>query len=666
MYHRALVAAAVAAVVTLSSAPAHAGIWDLPTNQGRDAVANSDLSGFQWHLDAIGAPAAWAAGADGNGVIVAVLDTGVDAQHPDLQGQMLPGWRYVADGSELGYAVAPYRRPGGQNDIYGHGTHVAGIIAANRDGSGLTGVAPGSTILPIRVFEPLDDDFDFALESDEMFAAALGHAAAAGARVINISLGMSVYDPAAAIGSTTCATIAALREQGVLTVVAAGNSGDDGNPAATPAICPAAVTVSALDETLLRSYWSSYDSSVDIAAPGDRIVSTMPRTGRAGYAFGFAEMSGTSMAAPIVAGALALVMSAHPSWTADQVEAALLDTATDIGARGHDSLYGAGRLNVAAAFGIEHTPGDYGHTPTLTRLGPAAYDQPTSVSLGWLPPRTGAGVQRYEVRVTSPEQSTRVTTVAGDQVRTVVTSVDSGSIITVVAITADGEASTFPVLYDSDQPEIGKPVVTEISREVRGQAYLIGVTFDLSNVAVDDDVTVVVTLEDTSATVVFDRDTITTGRGTARFRTERIYAAIDLSVNAAVVTLDDAGLAPNMWERAFQSVHVTVEAKYPVAVANELEMAGKGTARLAVGVIEERLLRQAKYRKTTPVVITVDGRAYRTTLRYSNVENSSALYRELVISVTAAQRKRGYVTVSVVGVKDKRVTSGPKQRIRLR
>jgi len=285
------------------------------------ALADDPYRSQQWDLGKMNVPAA-SAKSTGSGVTVAVIDTGVDASHPDLAGQVLPGIDIVAGGT-TGVATDPN----------GHGTHVAGTIAAlTGNGVGVASVAPGVKILPVRVLN--------ANGSGYMSDAATGIVWAAdhGANVINMSLGSS-----AQVSAVTNA-IAYARSKGVTVVAAAGNSRTSGSPTSYPAADAGVIAVAATDSADTVAYYSNQGSYVDVAAPGSSITNTYP------VAMGsYVVMSGTSMASPHVAAEAALLKAYNKSLTPDQIEKAIESTTVDLGTAGKDTDYGYGRIDAAAA-----------------------------------------------------------------------------------------------------------------------------------------------------------------------------------------------------------------------------------------------------------------------------------------------------------------------------
>ena len=282
------------------------------------AAANDPLLAQQWGIFAIGADRVWSS-TTGTGVIVAVVDSG-SGPHPDLAENLLPGRSFFGlvesqDGTDI--------------DASGHGSHVAGIIAAAaNNGIGGSGVAPNAKILPVKVL-------DQAGQGDARdVAAGVRYAADNGAKVINLSLGGAAESPSL----TQAITYA--NDKGALVIAAAGNGGANDKPK-WPASLDLTLAVTAVDQSNNATSFDQRGEYIDIAAPGAGIVSTV----KGDYGFS----SGTSMAAGFVAGAAALLFAAEPRVTNAQVRDILLRTATDIGDPGRDVTFGVGLINVVAA-----------------------------------------------------------------------------------------------------------------------------------------------------------------------------------------------------------------------------------------------------------------------------------------------------------------------------
>lgn len=271
-------------------------------------------------------------GYTGSGVIVAVIDSGIDVNHPEFQGALHPDSRSVVSGS--GGSVA---------DVTGHGTYVAGVVGANRDGNGMHGVAFNSTILAIAAetcFGALCGFFDTDL------IAATDFAVSRDADVINYSLG----GPSPSSASFRASMIGAVNNDTIL-VASAGNAGgvDPLYPALDaidPALDGQMIVAGAYDEGtgLIAGFSNRAGLAQDyfLMAPGVSVYTT--RVG-GGYTF----VDGTSFSAPIISGAAALLRERFPLLLAEQIVDILLVSATDLGAAGTDAIYGRGLLNMAAA-----------------------------------------------------------------------------------------------------------------------------------------------------------------------------------------------------------------------------------------------------------------------------------------------------------------------------
>jgi type VII secretion-associated serine protease mycosin len=315
---------------------------DAPVRAADVPAGDDPLRSSQWDLATVRATDAWAS-STGAAVTVAVIDSGVDATHPDLAGQVLPGADFIT-GTE-GEAIDPN----------GHGTHVAGTIAALAgNGEGVAGLAPGARILPIRVLNANGGGY----MSD--VANGIVYATDRGADVISMSLSATIQ-----VDAVTNA-VAYAHSRGVVVVAAAGNARATGSPASYPAADPGVIAVAATDANDNVAYYSTQGSYVDVAAPGSDIVSTFPvATGMA-----YRRMSGTSMAAPHVAAVAALLKSYDRGLTPDQIEQAITGSAVDLGVPGRDDDFGSGRLDAAAALAAVTRP-----TPQPTTPQPTTPDQ---------------------------------------------------------------------------------------------------------------------------------------------------------------------------------------------------------------------------------------------------------------------------------------------------
>ncbi|MFE1229175.1 S8 family serine peptidase [Streptomyces sp. NPDC058745] len=280
------------------------------------------------------APEAWAAGFDGKGTRIAVLDTGADAEHPDLKGRIVAAENFT-DSADTG-------------DRQGHGTHTlstAGGSGAASDGK-KRGVAPGADLLNGKV---LDDSGSGAAS---WIIAGMEWAVAQGADVVSMSLGSP--EPTDCTDPMSVAAQELAQSEGTLFVIAAGNTGPTLNTVSSPGCAPDVLTVGATDRDDSTAYFSSRGPTTvrhtlkpEIAAPGVAI-SAAAAGGRGVYAY--RSMSGTSMATPHVAGAAAIVKQRHPDWTARQIKAALVSSA-ESAVPGDVREVGGGRLDVQAAVG---------------------------------------------------------------------------------------------------------------------------------------------------------------------------------------------------------------------------------------------------------------------------------------------------------------------------
>lgn len=301
------------------------------------AVPDDPRYGLQYGPDLMGFETAWgAAGYGSSDITVAILDSGIRRTHQDLdEARILRGYDYVNDDTW-------------PNDDCGHGTHVAGTLGATSDnGIGVAG-ASQATILPMKVLSPLVLSLIACSGSASDISAAIVDSADQGARIISMSLG--------GLPSNTVRNAADYAwERDVLLVAAAGNDGKD-NDVDCPACYDSVIAVAAVGADKARASYSDRGPEVEISAPGTGVWSTYN-----GADDEYEIKSGTSMAAPHVAGALALVLGCDPSLRASDLRALMHETAEDLGPRGVDSGYGHGLLRVdslARRVGCNGGPGD--------------------------------------------------------------------------------------------------------------------------------------------------------------------------------------------------------------------------------------------------------------------------------------------------------------------
>ena len=364
------------------------------------AAPNDPYAGSQWHLNKLGLPSAWDT-TQGAGVTIAVLDTGIDATHPDLAARMVPGWNFYDNNSDT-------------RDVNGHGTAVAGAATATlNNGVGVAGTAGQALLMPVRIA----DANGYAYWST--VAQGLTWASDQGARVANISYG------GVSTSSAVQAAAQYMRSRGGLVVVAAGNNGIDEGVAPTSTM----IVVSATDANDVKTSWSSYGSFVSIAAPGQDIWTTT----RGG---GYQAWWGTSLASPVVAGVVSLMMSARPALGNTQVESLLYASSVDLGTAGRDSYYGWGRVNAAAAV-------------QATMNAAVADTQPPAVSIG--SPGNGktvSGLVAVDVSASDNVGVTRVDLKLNGNVIASDTSAPYGFSVDTTQL-PNGNASLVAVAYDA-------------------------------------------------------------------------------------------------------------------------------------------------------------------------------------------------------------------------
>ncbi|GAA2395210.1 S8 family serine peptidase [Dactylosporangium salmoneum] len=312
---RSLIAAVLVAAVLLTGAPAAAA----------DTVRQQE-----WWLDALQVVKAQQL-AKGDGVVVAVVDTGVDSGQPDLAGALLPGAGTNGVRSDKGW-----------EDPDGHGTQMATVLAGRGGDGGLhmLGIAPHAKILPVAI--PIGERSAAGGSTRGDLAEPVRYAADHGAKIINLSFALADDTPKA----DEQAAIAYARQKGAVLVAAGGNRPQGNDHVPLPARYPGVLTVSGTNRDGSAWEGSIADPKVDIAAPAQDIIGAAPK---ARYPSGFAVGSGTSGSAAIVSGVLALVWSKYPQLDADAVVDRVLRTAQDKGPPGRDDQFGAGLVDPYAA-----------------------------------------------------------------------------------------------------------------------------------------------------------------------------------------------------------------------------------------------------------------------------------------------------------------------------
>ena len=283
---------------------------------------NDPLFDQQWALPKINAPMAWKF-SSGSGVTIAVIDSGVDLDHPELAGRIVGGHDFV-NNDEI------------PEDDYGHGTQVAGVAAAATNNNfGIAGLAWSAGIMPVKVL----DESGRGVSSN--LTCAIYWAVDHGAHIMNISI--ISYGPSN--GMQTALDYAATN--GVVVFAAAGNLFEEGNPVTYPASHNGVIAVAATDRNDAHAWFSSAGDFVDIAAPGVSIFSPFPPDHGE-----YRAMYGTSLSTPHGAGLAALILSAAPGLAAGDVESIMRDSAVDLGEPGRDGKFGYGRIDAAAAMSL--------------------------------------------------------------------------------------------------------------------------------------------------------------------------------------------------------------------------------------------------------------------------------------------------------------------------
>ena len=360
------------------------------------AIPNDTNYNLQWHYPMINLPQAWDTTTGSSNVIVAVIDTGVLLSHPDLQGQLVPGYDFIANNANSGDGEPgidsnpddPGDGGGGASSSF-HGTHVAGTIAAaSNNNTGVAGVAWGVRIMPCRAVG-INGGLSYDIEQCVRYVSGLandsGTVPAQPADIINLSLGGPT-------NSTTAPSAYRLaRQAGVIVVAAAGNDANSGLFA--PAAYDGVVSVSATNISRQLASYSNFGSTIDVSAPGgdsgdlngdgffDGVLSTGGDDTNGPITFNYRFAAGTSMAAPHMAGVVALMKSVYPGLTPDILDTMLQngELTDDLGATGRDNNFGYGLINAQKAVLAAANAGAPSPPPP-----PAAVLQvsPTTLNLG--------------------------------------------------------------------------------------------------------------------------------------------------------------------------------------------------------------------------------------------------------------------------------------------
>ncbi len=302
-------------------------------------IPNDPYFKYQWNLRNINVTNAWNISLGNKSIIVAIIDTGVDYNHPDLKNNYVPlGYDWVNDDND-------------PMDDNGHGTHCAGIVAAViNNGIGIAGIA-NVKIMAEKVL----NEYGWGYYSD--VARGIVHAVDSGAKIISMSLG----------GNESSITLenACLYawSKGALLVAASGNDG--ANHISYPAAYDTVIAVGSINESNKLSYFSNYGNEQELVAPGEHVLSTYYYNGIHTYIFA----SGTSMATPHVAGVAALAWATHPTLNNQQIRDLLRATAIDLGAPGWDKYYGYGKVDAYRAVTYTLPPIPELNSATLIIIG---------------------------------------------------------------------------------------------------------------------------------------------------------------------------------------------------------------------------------------------------------------------------------------------------------
>jgi thermitase len=389
------------------------------------APADPDFN-LSWGVGAIHAPDVWGV-TQGENVTVAVVDTGVAANQPDLAGQVLPGVDLVNKDTDA-------------TDDHGHGTHVAGTIAAlANNGVGVAGVAPHAKILPIKVLDAQGSG------TNQAIADGIVEAANRGAKIINMSLGGP--SPSESIRRA----VAKVQATGVVVICAAGN--DNVSDKFYPAACDDVIGVASVDAAYKKSYFSNFGDYVDIAAPGSGI-------GSLNFKGGTLTMSGTSMASPHVAGTAALLLSAFPQLTGRNIQ-----TAMQRGGRATSGFSGPQPVGLDAEAALTAVA-SLDLTPPSRVLGlTVTGGRPGDVDLAWNPASDNRGVAGYRIL----RDGMAIATTAGTRFTDV--GVEAAGRYSVQAFDADGsEGAPSDVL--TGQPGAVSESITGLGAKERATDHL--------------------------------------------------------------------------------------------------------------------------------------------------------------------------------------------------
>lgn len=434
-------------------------VWEEPQEK---ALAGAQTT--PWGVSKIRASEVWPSGDTGTEVKVCIIDTGITHNHPDLKDNYKGGYNFVNNTAD-------------PLDDNGHGTHVAGTVAALDNDIGVVGVAPKASIYSLK---SLDSNGSGSYSN---IIAAIQWAIDNKMQIISMSLGGSSYSKAL---EDKCKEA---YNAGILIIASAGNSGGDGSKDTVgyPAKYDSVVAVAATDSSDARASFSSVGAEVEIAAPGVSIPSTVP-TSNAKYSdpSGYKSLSGTSMACPHASGTAALVMATHKDYTNIEVRKILSDTAVELGDTGRDIFYGNGRIDAKAAVGntpqeppvlskITVTPATVtlivGGTQELKATALDQYNNPmASIDISWTVDDPSIGSVTPPSSITG-QDGIAIATFTADAVGNVVVNASNGNVKGTAGVTV----TTTP------QP----PVLTTIAVTPATVTLIVGGTQELKATALD-------------------------------------------------------------------------------------------------------------------------------------------------------------------------------------
>jgi len=355
-------------LATLSRSPDVAFVEQDAMAYGIGVVNDPMFSqGQQWYLTKIDAPGAWLHSTGVAGVSIAMIDSGVNAGHPDMAGKILNGYNFVAENTDT-------------HDDNGHGTAVAGMAApATNNGVGLAGICWENLILPVKVLDAS------GAGSYSKVAQGIVFAADQGARVINLSLGGT--HPSITLQNA----VDYAWDKGCVIVAAAGNSNSDAP--LYPAACERVICVAGTRSDDQRASWSNFGEWIDIAAPGESVTTLYGDASYAGW-------SGSSFSSPVVAAVVALMASANEELSNQQIVDYLLANADDLGPPGKDEHFGHGRVNARRAVIAAKTNGVLDETaPEVVFVAPDSSSVVSGSQVVSVSASDEVGVTWVEIRV---------------------------------------------------------------------------------------------------------------------------------------------------------------------------------------------------------------------------------------------------------------------------